>query len=116
MLKASSVSRGFIVSYGTSVHGSSLAHGNAKAASCVDCHGSHGASGALSGGSPVNLRNIPATCAKCHPAEAKDYGLSAHGAALRKGYPDAPVCTTCHGEHQILPPSDPNSPVSARNA
>ena len=34
---------------------------------------------------------------------------------LRAGSPDAPVCTTCHGEHQILDPADPNAPVAARN-
>jgi predicted CXXCH cytochrome family protein len=115
VLAGSSVSRGFIVAYSQSVHGRSLAAGNAAAANCVDCHGSHEAAGALTPGSRVNLRNIPATCARCHPAEARDYGVSAHAAAVRNGLPDAPVCTTCHGEHQILNPSDPSAPVSPRN-
>jgi predicted CXXCH cytochrome family protein len=115
VLAGSSVSRGFIASYDESVHGMSLAKGNAAAANCVDCHGSHDAAGALSPGSRVSLRNIPQTCAKCHPTEAREYALSAHATALRNGSPDAPVCTTCHGEHRILHPADPNSPVSARN-
>jgi predicted CXXCH cytochrome family protein len=115
VLADSSVSRGFIVSYSESVHGMSLARGKAAAANCVDCHGSHETSGALSAGSHVNLQNIQATCARCHPAEAREYGVSAHATALRKGFADAPVCTTCHGEHQILHASDLSSPVSARN-
>jgi len=115
VLASSSVSRGFIASYSESVHGKSLARGNSAAANCVDCHGSHETAGALSAGSRENLRNIPATCARCHPVEAREYALSAHAAALRKSLPDAPVCTSCHGEHRILNPSDPKAPVSARN-
>jgi formate dehydrogenase gamma subunit len=115
VLADSSVSRGFIVSYSEGVHGMSLGKGNAAAANCVDCHGSHDIAGALSPASRVSLRNIPSTCAGCHPAEAKEYAVSAHAAALGKGMPDAPVCTTCHGEHQILHPADPNAAVSAHN-
>ncbi len=115
VLASSSVSRGFIASYAGSVHGASLSRGNAAAANCVDCHGSHETAGALSAGSRENLRNIPATCARCHPEEAREYAQSAHAAALRKGFPDAPACTTCHGEHSILRAADPRAPVSARN-
>ena len=115
VLAASTVSRGFIVSYSESVHGRALAHGNASAANCVDCHGSHETAGPLAAGSRFNLRNIPATCARCHPDEAREYARSAHAAALRKGFPDTPVCTTCHGEHQILDPKNPSAAVSARN-
>ena len=115
VLAASQGSRSFIVSYIESVHGKGLAHGNPSSANCVDCHGSHEAAGSMSASSRVNLRNIPATCARCHPAEAKDYALSAHATALRKGIPDAPVCTTCHQEHEILNPANPSAPVSAHN-
>ncbi len=115
VLAGSAVSRGFIVSYTTSAHGAALARGNAASANCVDCHRSHETAGALAAGSRVNLQNIPATCARCHPAEAREYGLSAHAAALRRGSADAPVCTTCHGEHQILDPADASAPASARN-
>lgn len=115
VLADSSVSRSFISSYEKSVHEVALAGGNAASANCVDCHGSHETAGALSSGSKVNLRNIPDTCSRCHAKEAKEYAMSAHGSALRKGLSDAPVCTTCHGEHQILKHGDPNSPVSVRN-
>jgi hypothetical protein len=34
---------------------------------------------------------------------------------LAKGIFDAPTCTDCHGEHNIVKTSDDNSPVSAIN-
>jgi cytochrome b subunit of formate dehydrogenase len=38
-----------------------------------------------------------------------------HGEALRAGKPEAPVCTDCHGEHDIFPHDDPRSPVAPAN-
>jgi cytochrome b subunit of formate dehydrogenase len=105
----------FIESYGQSVHGNALTKGNAKAANCVDCHGSHEMNRAMDGASRVNSQHIPATCARCHKGEAKAYGAGVHGAALAKGNKDAPVCTDCHREHDILVHTDPTANVSARN-
>ena len=102
----------FVMSYEQSVHGVALKNGNGRAANCVDCHGSHEMK---KGGDPtsrVNKLNIPNTCAKCHAAIAEEYRGSIHGSAFMAGNKDAPVCTDCHGEHRILAPKDPNSPVS----
>jgi len=38
-----------------------------------------------------------------------------HGEALSRGVREAPVCTTCHGEHRILAPSSPASPVNPQH-
>ena len=38
---------------------------------------------------------------------------SVHGKAVANGVPGAPVCTDCHGEHNILAPSEPGSLVNA---
>lgn len=105
----------FIESYGQSVHGKALTKGNAKAANCVDCHGSHEMNRAMAGASRVNSQHIPATCAACHAKEAHAYAAGVHGMALAKGNKDAPVCTDCHGEHGILVHTDPSANVSARN-
>jgi predicted CXXCH cytochrome family protein len=105
----------FIESYGQSVHGKALTKGNAKAANCVDCHGSHEMNRAMAGNSRVNSQHIPATCARCHAEAAKAYGAGVHGTALAKGNKDAPVCTDCHGEHGILVHTDPQATVAARN-
>ena len=45
-----------------------------------------------------------------------EYKESIHGVAvLQKGNLDAPVCTNCHGEHNIMSPSNPNAPTSYAN-
>jgi cytochrome b subunit of formate dehydrogenase len=108
-------SAGFIAAYEHSVHGAALLKGNASAANCVDCHGSHEIQREDIATSRVNRFNIPSTCAKCHAAIAKVYSESIHGKAVAQGNDEAPVCTNCHGEHNILPPSNPRSPVAAAN-
>jgi cytochrome b subunit of formate dehydrogenase len=106
---------GFIADYTNSVHGAALQHGNARAANCVSCHGSHDMRKGADPGSMVNRVRVPGTCSKCHAKEAREFGQSIHGVAASKGNADAPVCTQCHGEHTILAPSDPRSRVAAKN-
>jgi len=106
---------GFIAAYDASVHGAALLRGNAKAANCVSCHGSHDMQKGSDPSSFVNRANIPATCGRCHAEIAKTYAQSVHGVAVLKGNSDSPACTTCHGEHTILGPSDPRSRVAASN-
>ena len=52
--------------------------------------------------SPVYRQNVPATCGKCHTAEADAFAASVHGKALARGSTGAPVCNSCHGEHAVL--------------
>ena len=106
---------GFIAAYDASAHGAALLKGNAKVANCVSCHGSHDMKKGSDPTSFVNRANIPTTCGTCHTAIAKTYEQSVHGVAVHKGNSDSPVCTTCHGEHTILGPSDPRSRVAAAN-
>ena len=110
-----SPSAGFIAAYEKSVHGAALLKGNAKAANCVDCHGSHGMQKGLEPTALVNRMHLPETCSKCHASIAHEYEESIHGIAVAKGVKDAPVCTDCHGEHNILRHSDPTSRVAAAN-
>jgi cytochrome b subunit of formate dehydrogenase len=106
---------GFITLYEKSVHGSALNSGNPKAANCVDCHGSHDILKSIRENSPTFKQNISKTCGKCHGEIAKVYNGSIHGTALAKGNMDAPVCTDCHGEHNILKHDNPESPVAFQN-
>ena len=106
---------GFIKAYDTSVHGSALARGEAKAANCVSCHGSHDMKKGSDPASFVNRANIPTTCAQCHAKVAEAYAQSVHGAAVAKGNSDSPVCTTCHGEHTILSSKNPESRTASKN-
>jgi cytochrome b subunit of formate dehydrogenase len=112
---AMSPTTGFIAAYEGSVHGAALQRGNGKAANCVDCHGSHEMKKGSDPTSRVAKANIPQTCAKCHASVANEYDYSVHGLAVKNGNMSAPVCTDCHGEHNILKTSDPRSPVAAGN-
>ncbi len=105
----------FIASYEKSIHGSALLKGNAKAANCVNCHGSHEMNKSIVESSRVNKLHIQNVCAQCHGNIAKEFSGSVHAEAVKKGNKDAPVCTDCHGEHNILKHNDPDSPVAAQN-
>jgi len=106
---------GFIAAYQTSVHGAALDNGNSAAANCVDCHGSHEMAKGSNPHSRVNKMNIPSTCGRCHTSIESQYRQSVHGIAIAKGNSDAPVCTNCHGEHNILARNNPKSPVAPGN-
>ena len=99
-----------------SVHGKASMGGLYFAASCNDCHSSNGTAHIiLSPGNPqssINHFNVPKTCGRCHKGIENDYWEGIHGSLTLRGETDSPVCTNCHGEHGILPPDDPRSPVS----
>jgi cytochrome b subunit of formate dehydrogenase len=105
-----------ITIYESSVHGQATQGGVYVAATCNDCHSTGGsAHKILSPGfqeSSINHFNIPRTCGKCHKGVEQDFWEGIHGKLVARGETDAPVCTHCHGEHGILSPSDPRSPVS----
>ena len=98
------------------------------AASCGDCHGdAHQVLAADNAQSPVAHGNIPATCGRCHGQRFLmassgqsaqpfySYQNSVHGRAVQGGSQNAAVCTDCHGVHEILPASNPQSPISKFN-
>jgi predicted CXXCH cytochrome family protein len=103
--------------YATSVHGKKYQQGDAKVATCVDCHGAHGVRAASDPLAPVYATNLAATCARCHadPGRMTPYGIptnqlelytrSVHGEALIKNRDiSAPTCNDCHGNHGAAPP------------
>lgn len=104
-----------VETYEQSVHGRAVAAGNAKAANCNSCHGNHDIYPARDPRSHVNHWKVAETCGQCHTEIAKTYEQSVHGVASTAGAKDAPVCTDCHGEHLILDPKNPASPVNAAN-
>ncbi len=106
-----------IAIYQGSVHGMAAKGGVYVAATCNDCHSSGGtAHKILAPGhadSAINHFNIPQTCGKCHRGVESDFMEGIHGHLVERGETDAPVCTNCHGEHGIISPDDPRSPVSS---
>ncbi|MGC8652978.1 MAG: cytochrome c3 family protein [Candidatus Kryptoniota bacterium] len=117
VLNMTGVSAAFLLSIKNSVHMVALSRGNLKAATCSDCHGAHDMLPAGDPDSKVFKNNIPGTCgqAGCHDEVFTKYMKGIHGEALVAGNKDAPVCTDCHGMHQILSPGNPQSTVSNVN-
>lgn len=106
---------GFIAAYEKSVHGTALLKGNAKAANCIDCHGSHEMKRSYDPTALVNKAHIAEQCGHCHESIAHEFNRSVHGVSVLKGNKDAPACTDCHGEHNILSHDNPRSPVAPLN-
>lgn len=109
--------------YWTSRHGRGLRQGDAKVATCVDCHGVHGILPPGDSRSPVHPTRVAETCKSCHGEKDKMAGYlsddgralpidqfarwsqSVHAAAMfEKGDLSAPTCNDCHGNHGATPP------------
>jgi cytochrome b subunit of formate dehydrogenase/5-methylcytosine-specific restriction endonuclease McrA len=91
---------------------------------CLDCHGNpHDISNVKSPRHYDATLKMTLACMQCHnegqgPANpAQSYRENVHGKALfTKGLAVTATCVDCHGAHQVLPPSDPSSPVFAARA
>jgi len=84
------------------IHYKQHTEGSTKAPTCVGCHGAHEIRSLK--GDPLEINH---RCANCHTEIAEVYANSVHGRALvdhQDG--DIPVCTDCHGAHDI---ADPNA-------
>jgi hypothetical protein len=81
---------------------------------CWTCHGSHALRDVDDPDALVSPTAQPATCGVCHEEPARTYPTDVHGSALAEQRPgglstlailgsDAPpVCTSCHGGHDVL--------------
>jgi len=106
VMQGSGISNRPFLSYRESVHAKAIARGNMSAAVCTDCHNSHDIESASNQKSSIAKANIPNTCGKCHRTEATEFMQSIHGQAIERGVSRAPVCTDCHGIHNIMMPFD----------
>ena len=106
VMQGSGISNRPFLSYRESVQSKAIARGNMSAAVCTDCHNSHDIESASNQKSSIAKANIPNTCGKCHRTEATEFMQSIHGQAIERGVSRAPVCTDCHGIHNIMMPFD----------
>jgi len=72
---------------------------------CVDCH----ADLAKTTEFPHPDRLAPVNCATCHEDAVKAFDASVHAAARQGSGSTGATCVDCHGMHDILPKSDPQS-------
>ena len=104
-----------VEAYESSVHGKAVKAGRTDAAACNDCHGVHEILAPSDPRSMISNRRVGSTCGQCHKQEFAQYKDSIHGKAVAAGVRGSPTCIDCHGEHRILAPSDPGSPVYVAN-
>ncbi|MFA0735705.1 MAG: hypothetical protein OGMRLDGQ_002205 [Candidatus Fervidibacter sp.] len=110
-----------------SIHGQAWAKGIKEAPVCTDCHGEHVIRSPQDPTSLVHPQHIVATCSKCHENEVLQrrlglptlrlatYRTSYHGIMNRYGVTEVAHCASCHGAHDILPSTDPRSPIHPNN-
>ncbi len=101
--------------YSESIHSRLIRSGNTEAATCSDCHHGHEILSPLEQHSTIFKPNIPKTCGACHEDALAQYDISLHAQSLNAGNKDAPVCTDCHSEHDILKPENPAAPTHGFN-
>jgi cytochrome b subunit of formate dehydrogenase len=75
---------------------------------CWSCHGDIG-----NGHPDDGVAVKPVDCSACHKEQSESYGASVHGIALRRGEPGVATCKDCHGGHDVVPRSSPDSPLNA---
>lgn len=108
-----------------SVHAAAGGASARGAAACAACHGDpHQVAPHTEARSPVHWTSLAGACARCHadaarpgtariplarPVEA--YLRSVHARAVAAGR-RAAVCSDCHGAHDIVRASDPQSPLA----
>jgi len=101
--------------YWSSRHGQRLKEGDARVATCIDCHTVHHMLRRTQPQSTVHPTHVAETCSRCHsdarrmaPLRVDQYArwrVSVHAKALfDKGDLSAPTCNDCHGNHGATPP------------
>jgi len=94
-----------------SIHSAKIS--NAKnLPSCNDCHSAHKIKRADSEGFKLHIMD---QCGRCHEEIAKTYFDTYHGKVSQLGYTKTAKCYDCHGSHDILPVSNPESHLSRKN-
>ena len=90
----------------------------ADAASCAKCHGDlHKLPRRPGLEAPLSPVSQMQTCGQCHGDMMEGYLHSSHAKArLVKGLNSSPACTDCHGTHDILPKSNPESRTSPQKS
>ncbi len=79
---------------------------------CEDCHSSHSIRRA---DSPGFRNRMMEQCGHCHEEQAESFFETFHGKVSRLGTEGAAKCSDCHGDHDILPVTDPASHLSRTN-
>lgn len=104
---------GALEEYRRSVHHAKATGGIHAGATCTDCHAPHRIRRV---NDDFRIESVKA-CSRCHTQRSATYGQTYHGKVARlgaaNGHTDRLVatCEACHGNHAIVPASDPASSI-----
>lgn len=98
--------------FGGGVHAAVLKAGNGNAPACQTCHTSHGIERSSQHGWQLSVIN---QCGTCHADRMSTFKDTFHGQVTALGSRSVAGCADCHGAHEILPASDPRSPIAPAN-
>ncbi len=95
-----------------SVHSPFVTKTDKKLPVCNDCHAPH-----TTGRTDVDAfkLGITASCGKCHAESVESYLNTYHGKVSELGYTKTANCYDCHGAHDILSVTNPDSHLSRQN-
>jgi len=104
---------GITAEYEQGIHGKAVAAGNKDAPVCSDCHTAH----AILQPTEAEFRTASTPiCGSCHKEKFSTYRDTFHSQlGSLGGYVETARCWDCHGAHDMLPASDPRSPVNKAN-
>ncbi len=104
---------GITADYMGGVHGKAVAKGHMDAPVCSDCHTAHAIEQPTA--AAFRMQSTP-ICGNCHKDKFTTYRDTFHSQlSSLGGYVETARCWDCHGAHEILPPSDPRSPIAPAN-
>jgi len=96
----------------SSIHYTERGNGDKELPTCEDCHTSHTISRTDIPGFRTMMMN---QCGRCHTTEAETFFDTFHGKVSRLGAEGAAKCYDCHGTHDILRTTDPDSRLSRQH-
>ena len=95
------------------VHGKAVVSGNLNAPVCSDCHTAHAILQPTE--ATFRMQSTP-ICGSCHKDKLSTYRDTFHSQlGSLGGYVETARCWDCHGAHDVLPASDPRSPIAPAN-
>jgi predicted CXXCH cytochrome family protein len=104
---------GIAANYAGGVHGKAVASGNLNAPVCSDCHTAHAILQPTE--ATFRMQSTP-ICGSCHKDKLSTYHDTFHSQlGSLGGYVETARCWDCHGAHDVLPASDPRSPIAPAN-
>lgn len=104
---------GITTQYMGGVHGKAIAAGRLGAPVCSDCHTAHAIEQPTA--AAFRMQSTP-ICGNCHKEKFTTYRDTFHSQlSSLGGYVETARCWDCHGAHEILPASDPRSPIAPAN-